>query len=71
MLSAVTSGISTVITWIGTVISAIVGENSAMSELLPLFAIGVSISAILLGMESAEMPSLNWAKTVEAEMLIP
>lgn len=71
MLSAVTSGISTVITWIGTVISAIVGENSAMSELLPLFAIGVSISAILLGMESAEMPSLNWAKTVKAEMLIP
>ena len=51
MLSAVTSGISTVISWIGTVITALVGENGALSDLLPLFAIGIAISAILLGIK--------------------
>lgn len=51
MLTAVTSGISTVISWIGSVITAIVGENGAMSELLPLFAVGIAISAILLGIK--------------------
>lgn len=51
MLAAVTSGITTVISWIGSVITAIVGENGAMSELLPLFAVGIAISAILLGVK--------------------
>ena len=51
MLSAVTSGISTVISWIGTVITALVGENGALADLLPLFAIGIAISAILLGIK--------------------
>lgn len=48
MLEAVTSGITTVISWVGTVINALLTENGAMSELLPLFAIGVAISGILL-----------------------
>lgn len=48
MLEAVTSGINTVISWVGTVINALLTENGAMSELLPLFAIGVAISGILL-----------------------
>lgn len=49
MLEAVTSGITTVIGWVGTVITALLTESGALSELLPLFAIGVAISAILLG----------------------
>lgn len=48
MLQAVTSGITTVIGWIGTVINALLADG-ALNELLPLFAIGISISAILLG----------------------
>lgn len=48
MLEAVTSGISTVISWVGTVINALLTEGGAMAELLPLFAIGVAISGILL-----------------------
>ena len=51
MLAAVTSAISTVIDWVGTVVTALVGESGALSELLPLFAIGVAISAILLGIK--------------------
>lgn len=51
MLSQVTSGITTVIGWIGTVLNAIVGETGALSGLAPLFAIGISISAIMLGIK--------------------
>ena len=51
MLVHVTSGIGTVIGWIGTVLSAIVGESGALAELAPLFAIGISISAIMLGIK--------------------
>lgn len=51
MLAAVTSGIGTVIDWVGDVIAAITGEAGALGELLPLFAIGISISAILLGVK--------------------
>lgn len=49
MLEAVTSGITTVIGWVGTVIDALLTTEGQLAELLPLFAIGVAISAILLG----------------------
>ena len=51
MLTFVTDGITTVIGWIGTVVKAIVGTGGALAELAPLFAIGISISAILLGVK--------------------
>ena len=51
MLEAVTSGIGTVIGWVGTVVTALVGEAGQLNELLPLFAIGVAISAIMLGIK--------------------
>lgn len=51
MLSSVTSGITTVIGWVGTVISAVFGASGELSDLAPLFAIGISISAIMLGIK--------------------
>lgn len=51
MLSHVTSGITTVIGWIGTVLDAVVGSGGELAELGPLFAIGISISAIMLGIK--------------------
>lgn len=51
MLSAVTDAISTVITWVGTVITALTGTSGALNALLPLFAIGIAISAVLLGVK--------------------
>ena len=51
MLDAVTTSITTVIDWIGTVVTALVGAHGALNQLLPLFAIGVAISAILLGIK--------------------
>ena len=68
MLDAVTSAISTVIEWIGMVIKAIVtsasGEGDtavpagALNELLPLFAVGIAISALLLGIRAIK--SIVW-----------
>lgn len=68
LLGAVSDGITTVIGWVGTVISSLLGADGELAELRPLFAIGISISAILLGRPSF-MPSLNWAKSVEAKAL--
>lgn len=49
MLAAVTTGLTTVISWVGTVITSITTETGELSELLPLLAITVSVSALLLG----------------------
>lgn len=51
MLEAVTSALSTVISWVGTVITALTTTDGALAELLPLFAIGVAISALMLGVK--------------------
>lgn len=51
MLQAVTDAISTVISWVGTVITALTGTSGALNALLPLFAIGIAISAVLLGVK--------------------
>lgn len=49
MLQAVTDAITQVLTWVGTVITALTGTSGALNALLPLFAIGIAISAVLLG----------------------
>jgi len=51
MLAAVTSAISTVLSWVGSTISALLDTGGALAPLLPLFAVGVAISAILLGVK--------------------
>lgn len=57
MVSAVTSALTTVIGWIGTTVTAI--TSGELAELLPLFAIGIAISAVLLGELYAEGKSDN------------
>lgn len=61
MLQAVTNALGTVIGWVGTVVEALVGTAGAegagaaagaLSGLLPLFAIGISISALMLGVKA-------------------
>lgn len=47
MVAAVTSAITTVIGWVGTVITSI--TTGDLADLLPLFAVGIAISALLLG----------------------
>lgn len=52
MLAAVTSGLETVISWVGTVVTAVVGTDGALNELLPLLAIGIGVSALMLGVKA-------------------
>lgn len=51
MLAAVTTALSEVITWCGEIITAITGEAGALKELLPLFAVGIAISVVFLGVK--------------------
>lgn len=54
MLEAVTSAVTTVISWVGDVITAMTATDGDLAALLPLFAIGIAISAVLLGGLCAE-----------------
>lgn len=49
MLEAVTSGMTTVLGWVGDVVTSITTTEGDLNGLLPLFAIGIAISAVLLG----------------------
>lgn len=51
MLQEVGTGITTVIGWVGNVVDALVTAEGALGELLPLFAVGIAISAIMLGIK--------------------
>lgn len=58
MLEAITSALTSVIAWIGTVVTAFIGESGALKDLLPLLAIGVAISAFMLGVKAIK--SMIW-----------
>ena len=58
MLEAVTSALTTVIGWVGSVVTAMISENGALAPLLPLFAIGIAISALLFGIKAIR--SVTW-----------
>lgn len=51
MLEAITTSLTTVIGWVGTVVTALIGEAGQLNELLPLWAIGVSISGLMLAVK--------------------
>lgn len=57
MIAAITGTISTVLGWIGTVVSSLV--SGSLSALLPLLSIGIAISAILLGVKLIR--KVTWA----------
>lgn len=58
MLAAVTAALSTVIGWVGTVVTSLVTEAGQLNELLPLFAVGIAVSALMLGI--AGIRKVTW-----------
>ena len=52
MLEAVTSALTTVISWVGSVVTALTSSEGALSALLPLLAVGVAVSALMLGVKA-------------------
>lgn len=66
MLAEVTSALTTVLSWIGTVIEALVTESGALNELLPLFAVTVAVSCVMLGRLYAEGKSGKIGESCDA-----
>lgn len=58
MIEAVTTALGTVIGWIGTVITSITSSTGQLKELLPLFAVGIAISALMFGIRAIK--SVIW-----------
>lgn len=58
MLEAVTTALNTVIDWVSTVVTALTSTDGKLSALLPLLAIGISISALMLGVKAIK--SFAW-----------
>lgn len=56
MLEAVTTALGTVIDWTGTVVTAV--TTGSLKELLPMFAIGIGISALMFGIKAIR--SITW-----------
>lgn len=49
LLTEVGSALTSVIGWCGNVITAVTTESGALNPLLPLWAVGIGISALMLG----------------------
>lgn len=58
MMDAVTTALGTVIEWVGTVVTAVVSTDGELNALLPLLAVGISISALMLGVKAIK--SFAW-----------
>ena len=58
MLEQVTTALTTVIDWVGTVVTALTSTDGKLSALLPLLAGGVAISALMLGVKAIK--SFAW-----------
>lgn len=52
LLGAVTDALGTVISWVGTVVTSLVGADGQLKALLPLLAVGVAVSALMLGIKA-------------------
>lgn len=58
MTAAITTALTDVIGWVGDVVSALIGETGELAPLLPLLAIGIAVSALMLGVKAIK--SFAW-----------
>lgn len=58
LMSAVTNALSTVISWIGTVLTALTTTDGDLNPLLPMLAVGIAVSAIMLAVKAVR--SFAW-----------
>lgn len=58
LISAVSDAISTVIGWLGTVLTALTGSEGDLNVLLPLLAVGIVVSVIMLTIKIVR--SFSW-----------
>lgn len=58
MMEAVTTALGTVLDWVGTVVTSLTSTSGELSALMPLLAIGIAISALMLGVKAIK--SFAW-----------
>lgn len=58
MLEQVTTALTTVISWVGTTVTSLTTAEGELSALLPLMAVGIAISALMLGVKAIK--SFAW-----------
>lgn len=58
MIEAVTTAVPTVIGWVGSVVTAMTTTEGQLNALLPLFAIGIAVSAFAFGIRAIR--SIVW-----------
>lgn len=58
MMESVTNALGTVLDWVGKVVTSLTGADGELSALLPLMAIGIAISALMLGVKAIK--SFAW-----------
>lgn len=58
MMEAISTALTDVIGWVGEVVTALVGTDGQLKDLLPLMAIGIGISALMLGIKAIK--SFAW-----------
>lgn len=58
LISAVSDAIQTVIGWLGTVLNSLTGTDGDLNVLLPLLAVGIVVSVIMLTIKIVR--SFSW-----------
>lgn len=58
MMEAIGTALTEVIGWVGEILTAIVGTDGALKDLLPLFALGVGVTVLMLGFKTVK--SFSW-----------
>lgn len=56
MIAAIGSALTSVIGWVGSVVTALL--SGSLSDLLPIFAIGIAVSVLMLGVKAIK--SFAW-----------
>lgn len=51
MVELITTALTTVLTWVGTVLTSVVSDTGQLHALAPLFVIGIAISVVMLGVK--------------------
>lgn len=49
MINAIGTALTSVITWVGSVVGSITTADGSLHELLPIFGIGIAVTVLMLG----------------------
>ena len=51
LITEIGNAVTSIIGWAGNVVTAVVGESGQLNALLPVFALGIGVSVVMLGVK--------------------